>query len=117
MVSSQGKDKVVLDGEFARGGLHYDMVGCNLLHRRVEVGSALAVLYPVLYIRQYPIFHVRVHLRTTMDERDPGAVPPQVQCGNRRRVLAADHQNVIVEVGMWFAIVMKDFEQVFAGNA
>ena len=41
---------------------------------------------------------------------------PQVQSRNCRRILAPHDQHVVVVVRMWFAIVMEDFGQIFAGD-
>src|SRR5205814_8031404 len=52
-----------------------------------------------------------------MAERLPGPMPPEVERGFGSRVLAANHNHVVVEVWVRLAIVVEDFGQIFAGHA
>src|SRR5882762_11048398 len=76
VVSRQGKHKIVLDCHFAFRRVQPDVIGRNLLHRTVEIGSDLPVLDAVLNIRKDPVLHMRVHLGTAMYQRYPRSMPP-----------------------------------------
>src|SRR4029077_2166953 len=85
-------------------------------HRAIEVRYDLASLDAVLDVGTHPIFDVAVDLRSAMDERDASAMPPQIQSYLGRGILAANHNDIRLKIGMRFAIVMEDFFQVLAGD-
>jgi len=41
---------------------------------------------------------------------------PEIKRRNRRGILAADDQNIVIKVGMRFAVIVEHFGQVFSGN-
>jgi hypothetical protein len=52
-----------------------------------------------------------------MHERHPRSVTPQLERRNRRRVLAADDDDIQAGIGMRIVVIVHDFGQVFAGDA
>ena len=55
-------------------------------------------------------------LRAAMHQGHARPVPPQIQGGDGRRILAANHHHIHVEIGMRLAVVVENFGKIFAGN-
>ena len=58
-----------------------------------------------------------VHLFPAMHQRHLRAMPPEVQCSNRRRVLAPDHDYIEPEVWVRLMVIVLDLAQLFAFDA
>lgn len=77
----------------------------------------LPVLDAVLDVGLDPVFDVGMECGTAVDEGDARAVTPEIKSCDCGGILAADDEDVLVEVGMRFVIVMLDLGKIFAGNA
>src|SRR4030088_1221847 len=58
-----------------------------------------------------------MQLRLTVNQRDTGAVAPQVERCDRGGVLATDDQHLAVVVRVRFAVIVRDPGEILARNA
>ena len=115
-IARERKDVVVRQCLRALGRLQHDVVELDALDRRVEVRGDLAPFDAVLDVGLDPVLDVAMQLRAAMDERDARSVTLEIQRRNRRGVLAADNDDIAVEVRMRLVVVVRDLRQVLAGN-
>ena len=57
-----------------------------------------------------------MNARAAVDESDAGAGPPQFERTNGGGIFRADHQDVVIEIGMGFLVVVDDLGEAFAGH-
>ena len=57
-----------------------------------------------------------MQLRSSMYKGYARSVPPEIQRGNRSRVLPSDHKNILRKIWMGFVIVVPHFCETLAGN-
>src|SRR5215831_3642699 len=98
MIAGKGEYKVVLDLAFAFRRAETHRPGKNLLNAAAKIRRHFAVGNTVLDVRLDPVLYVFLDRRAAMHQRDPRPAPPELQGGDRRRVLAADHQHIGIEV-------------------
>ena len=116
MVPGHRKDEIVGQANLSFRSLQQHKIRFNRCDETVEVPCNLLVFDPIFDIRQDPIFHVTVHLRAAMHQRNPGAMPPQIERRNGRRIFSADHQHIGVKERMRLAVVVEHFGHVLARN-
>src|SRR5439155_10428163 len=98
MVARQGKDKVILQANrLTLRVLNANPVLGNLLHFGLEVSLNRSFLDPVLEVRSDPVLDVPAQLGPPVDDRYLGAVPVEVERGDRSRVGSADHRHLTLE--------------------
>ena len=116
MVAGERKDEVVRQRYRAFRRFEPHIVFGDVDYRAAEVCFDLSVLDAVVDVGEDPILHVAVHLRAAMDERYSGAMPPEVEGCDGRRVLAADDEYVQSIKRMRLVIVVADLMELFAGD-
>ena len=117
MVANQGQHEIILQADRSARRDDHDVVNADLLHRAVEVGFDISLfLMRFSRVRLDPVLDVVVQLRLAIDQRDARAVTPQIESGNRGRVLAADHQHVGVVIRMRLGVIVRDLGQILAGH-
>src|SRR5437660_4246577 len=112
MVADERQYEVVLQANRAARRVDDHVIDANFLHGAVEEGFNIAVLDTVLQVGLDPVLDVVMDLRTTIYERNAGAVPPKVERRNRRRVLPANHQHITIKVRMRLAVVMRNLGEI-----
>jgi len=116
MVPSKREHEIVFQTTRSGRSSQRDIIAVDFLHRAVEVRDDFARLDAVLDVGTHPILDVVVNLRSSMDQSDASAVPPQIQSHFGRGILAANDNDVRIEIRMRFPIVMEDFLLVLAGD-
>src|ERR1051326_9029542 len=83
---------------------------------RIKIGRDFTVFYSIFDIRLDPIFNAVGNAWPAVHERDTGAGPVELECRNRRRVLGAHDDNVVIVIGMRLLVVMDDLGESLTGD-
>ena len=116
MIAGHGEHEIVLQPQLALRRVEQDRIRGDLAHGGVEVRGDFMVLDAIFDVGLDPVLDVGRDGRAAMHQGDARSVTPELQGGDGRGILGANHNNIRVVVGMRLAIVVRDLGQILAGH-